>query len=127
VFPLHHYFEFSGVFVPNRQPERAIRLEHSTDFANPTGTPLQVLIGLHVVFVNVVVVTDVEGRIGECQIDAALFEVTHPLNAVFIQDLIKFKRQFNVSAAKTRSDLIVPRWYALTSKPLFKNRVALKV
>jgi hypothetical protein len=49
------------------------------------------------------------------------------LNAVFIQDLIKFKRQFNVSAAKTRSDLIVPRWYALTSKPLFKNRVALKV
>ena len=79
---LRQQLQLGCVFISNRQPEGAVRLEDTVDFRDPIPAPGEVLIGSLPVVVDVVLVTDVEGRVGEHEIHPPLFQLTHPLDAV---------------------------------------------
>ena len=74
-------FQLGRVFVADRQPEGAVGLEHPLDAADPFPRPVKILLRFALVVVNVVIVADIEGRIGKDQIDAAGGHLLQPFNA----------------------------------------------
>jgi hypothetical protein len=59
------HLQLGRELVADRQPERAVRLERPDDLAGPPAGPVEVVVGVAAVIVDVVVVADVERRVGE--------------------------------------------------------------
>ena len=83
--------QLGRVFVADRQPERAARLEHAVDFGHPLPRPVEVLVVVLAVVVLVVLVADVERRIGEHQIDRAGLDLPHQFEAIALMNLADFE------------------------------------
>lgn len=78
--------QLGGIFIADRQPESALRLENAVNAADPRRRPLDVFPVLDTVLVDVVIVTDVERRVGKCQVDLPFPKLLHPLDAVALID-----------------------------------------
>ena len=93
--------QLGGVFVADRQPESAAWLEHAMHFLHPLPRPGEVVFVVLAVVVLVVLVADVERRIGECEVDRAGGDLLHQLQAVALMNLAGFEgrsgRQFELS------------------------------
>ena len=94
---LEHHLQFGGVLVADGQPERAVGLEHADDLGRPLAAPVEVVLALQPVVVDVVVVADVERRIGERQVDHAVAELLQPGDAVLVVEHVELFRQGSVS------------------------------
>ena len=81
--------QLRGILVANRQPKCARRLQQPMHSGNPAARPVQVFGTLTAVVVNVVVVADVERRVGKRQIHAASWQVGHQFQAVAMDDRIE--------------------------------------
>ena len=95
---LEHDLQLGRIFVADGQPEGAVGLEHADHFGGPLAAPVQVVIAFELVVVDVVVVADVEGRIGKGQIDHAVAELPQALQAILIVDRVQTKCQGSVSS-----------------------------
>ena len=71
--------QLGGVLVADGQPERAVGLQHAAHGLPSTAAPVEILVVLPAVVVDVVLVADVERRIGKGQIDAAGLDFGEPL------------------------------------------------
>ena len=86
--PTRKHLQFGGVFVADRQPKRPIGSKSSMDAGDPSLTKLEVFVGSPSIIVDVVVITDVERRIGKDQVDAAGGQSLQIFDAVARDDLI---------------------------------------
>ena len=65
---LKEQLQLGGIRVAYRQPKRARRFQDTNDLAAPAFRPSQVLLGVVPVFVDVVIVPDVERGVSEDEI-----------------------------------------------------------
>lgn len=89
-FPLEDELEVSRVIVSNCQPIRTRRLQNPMDGSPPCAAPLQVLFCIATIIVDVIVIANVERRIGKHQVNAAWLEPPEPGNAIPFIKLIRF-------------------------------------
>ena len=87
---LSGHFEFCRKVIADSQPECAVILENSPDRLHPIFGPGQIIFGRSAVIVDVVLVANIEGRIGKCQINRTLRKTVHSLDAVFGVNLFQF-------------------------------------
>ncbi len=80
---------FGSVLVTDGQPEGSVRFQHARYGGDPLLGPVEVLLLFELVVVDVVLVTDVEWRVGKGQIDGAFRECVHGLNAVAQLDRVQ--------------------------------------
>jgi alpha-beta hydrolase superfamily lysophospholipase len=66
--------ELGGKLVADRQPERAAWLEDTHDLTAPGQAPVKVGLGVASVVVDIVIIADVKGRVGENQVDCPGFD-----------------------------------------------------
>ena len=59
------------------------------DLPDPALRPVEVLVGVAAVVVNVVIVPDVEGRVGEDQVDRAVADLGEPFEAIALIQAVK--------------------------------------
>ena len=74
-FSLGQDLQLRGEFVADREPKSAVGFERAMDAANPLAAPAQVVVRVAAVVIDVVVVADVERRVGEHQINRSRFEL----------------------------------------------------
>ena len=91
-FPRGDHLQFRGVFVADRQPKRAVGPQHADDFPHPLLRPVEVGVGRKTVVIGIVVVADVERRVGERQMHAARGHPRHQIKAVAPVHCIDRKR-----------------------------------
>ena len=72
MLPLQHYFQLGRILVANGQPKCAVGLEHAHDFGRPIAAPSQIVFAFQAVVIHIVVVADIERRVGKRQIDRAV-------------------------------------------------------
>src|SRR5205823_3504449 len=84
--------QLGGELVANRQPERAGGLEDPRDLAAPGEAPVEVGPGVAAVVVDIIIIADVEGRIGENQVDRAVPQPREQLQAIAIVEAIESQR-----------------------------------
>ena len=77
--------------VADRQPERAVGLEHTHDLAAPGQRPVQVGLGVAAVVVDIVIIADVERRVGENQVDRAVPNPAEQLQAVAVVEAVELE------------------------------------
>jgi hypothetical protein len=83
--------QFGGVFVADRQPESPRRLEDVKDPCDPLPRPVEIMLGLLRIVVDVVIVADVKRGVGEGEIDAARGDFFHPRDAVPFIDRVRLE------------------------------------
>ena len=76
--------QFGRVLVSDRQPKRAVRFQHPMHALDPLAAPVDVLLVIDFVVVDVVVITNVERRISKRQVDRALIKLLHTFDAVAV-------------------------------------------
>lgn len=98
-------FQLGRIFIADRQPECAIRLESPVDSSDPRFAPGQVLLAFFGIGIDVVRIANVEGRIGKCQIDRSCRLLSQTRDAVFQQQLIQWRLlQSHIDRATKRPD-----------------------
>src|SRR5205085_687213 len=75
-------FQFGRVLVANGQPKGAGRLQDPLNRPAPRPRPVEVLLGVGAVVVDVVVIANVERRVGEDQVHRSRVELLKSLNAI---------------------------------------------
>ena len=45
-FALHAYFEFGGIFIADREPERTVVLQNTSNFTKPVISPAKIVVRL---------------------------------------------------------------------------------
>src|SRR5262249_50850999 len=98
--------QFGGIFVADREPERAIRLQDSMDGANPVTRPIEIMAVFLGVMIDVVVVANIERRISERQVDRPGGQGVHPRNAVTMMNLAKLVVQMRGLALRHRASCL---------------------
>src|SRR5207244_1765414 len=83
---LENQFQLGRVLVADGQPKRAGRLQDTLHLPTPRSRPVEVFVRVAAVVVHVVVVTDVERRVGEGQVHYAGFDLLQTLNAITLHD-----------------------------------------
>ena len=83
------HLELGDVFVADGQPEGAVRRQDAGDLGDPAARPVEVVVAGLLVVVDVVVVADVEGGVGEGQVDAAVRQRGQAFEAVAPDDAIE--------------------------------------
>src|SRR5438552_17391814 len=68
-FLLKNQFQLRGVLIADRQPEGTGRLQDAVNLPAPLVRPIQVLVRTGAVVIYVIIIADVERRIGEGEID----------------------------------------------------------
>ena len=80
--PRGHHFQLSGILIANRQPKRPVGRQNPLHFRSPAAAPVEVVVGRSLVVVGVVVVADVERRIGKGQLSCSVGEQPQVFQAV---------------------------------------------
>ena len=75
-------FEFGCKVIADRQPECAIIGEHTGDRLHPLGRPFEVILSRHPIFIDIVLVADVEGGIGKGQMHTFCRQRVHAFDTV---------------------------------------------
>ena len=78
--------QFGRVFIADGQPERAVWLQSPMHGLNPVARPGQIMVVLLGVMINVVLVANIEGRIGEDQINRAGGQRVHLRDAITVMN-----------------------------------------
>ena len=94
------HLEFGRIFVADRQPERPVRREHAAHLSHPPLRPLEIVVGREPIVVGVVVVSNVEGRVGECQLHARGGHPREEIETVAPVDPIKGERACRVDGRR---------------------------
>ena len=81
-------------------------LQHADHFGGPLAAPVEVFLALQPIVVRVVLVADVEGRIGEGQIDHAGIELLHSGQAIAVFQHIHMKRHGGDSLRKKYRSIV---------------------
>src|SRR5690349_10676940 len=81
--------ELGGIIVPDGEPESAVGLEDAMDRGDPILRPLQVMRMLAAVVVHIVLIADIERRIGKSQIDASVWQALHTGQAITVMDVVQ--------------------------------------
>ena len=89
VLLLQHDFQLGRVFVADGQPEGAVRLEHADHFGGPLAAPVQVFFAFQAIVVRIVLVADVEGRVGKSQIDQSVVDLPHSRHAIAVVEHVE--------------------------------------
>ena len=87
-FALGDQLQLRGVFVADGQPERAVGLQRPVHAGHPFPRPVDIFFAVPLVVVDVVLVADIEGRIGKRQIDAAGLHFAEQFNAVALMHVV---------------------------------------
>ena len=74
-FALEDQLQFRCKIIPNRQPEGAGGLQSAHQSPTPFPGPIQVMLGLQAILVNVVFVTNIKRRIREGEVNAPLVDL----------------------------------------------------
>ena len=69
--------KFCSEVVTYRQPECAGRFQHAMDLADPRSAPITIRIRVLPIVVGIVLITDIERRVGEHQVDRPRFDLPH--------------------------------------------------
>jgi hypothetical protein len=86
---LSRHFQFRRVFVSNGQPECSRGNEQAMELLHPLSTPLNVLILLQPIIVLVIIVPDIERRVGEGQVNALIRKSRQSFEAVAVVDAVE--------------------------------------
>src|SRR5262249_33951703 len=83
-------FQLGCKFIPDREPKSAGGFQPSINLLAPELGPSEIIIGLAPILVSVVLIADVEWRVGESQIDRAGFQARHARDAISVMELVGF-------------------------------------
>ncbi len=89
-FALEDHFGFGGEVIADGEPEGAGGFEGADDGGAPLFGPVEVFVGGAAVFVDVVGVADVEGGIGEGEVDGTGGDFGHAGDAVTVIEGVEF-------------------------------------
>jgi len=89
---LEDHLQLGGEVVADGEPEGPGGLERPDERPAPLARPVEVLVGGSLVLVDVVLVADVEGRIGEGQVYRPFGHCFHPRDAVLAMKDVRFHR-----------------------------------
>src|SRR5262249_22684114 len=86
---LENQLQLSRVFIADRQPKSAVRLQDALDRPAPTSRPLEIVIGVTAVVVVIVFVANIKGGIGKDEIDELGGASCQAFDAVSLVDAIE--------------------------------------
>ena len=81
-------FQFRGILVTDRQPKCTIGLERPMRAANPLATPIEIIIRLFRVIINIVLVADIERRVGKHEVDRPWLDLFKQADTVALMNLV---------------------------------------